>query len=95
MTWTITIRSDFVVAGHNEEWGELLRERFYLAAENEHGDRRITGSFETPEQAEDAILDAPPVAEWEPSYPVYGSDAFVEYGEDELRAFEEQTRFNG
>jgi hypothetical protein len=93
--WTISVSSDFVVVGHDPEYAEMdnpqgaiVGERFHLEATNEYGDRRVAGSFVTPEEAEAAIAHAAPVAIWAESFPVYGSEAFVAYGEEELQAWE-------
>jgi len=93
--WTIQVSSDFVVVGYNPEGadmdnprGEIVRERFHLEATNDYGDRRVWGFFVTPAEAEAAIELAAPVETWAESYPVYGSQAFIAYGEEELEAWE-------
>ena len=88
--------SDFAVVGHNPEAadlsrpnGEIIRERFYMRASNAHGDAFVWGWFETPEQLEAAyLLFAPPILFWAPTYPVYGSPAYEEYGQAEEIAWE-------
>ena len=90
--WAVEVRSDSVVVGCDPEMadmgnprGEIIRERFYMRASNDHGDAFVWGSFKTPEEVEEAYtLLAPPVELWEPSYPVYGSQAYVDYGEADL-----------
>lgn len=86
--WTIGVDSYFRVVGYNHENadmdrpnGEIIREVFVLQAINERGDRRLTGWFDSPESAEEAIESAPPVTLWHDSQPVYGSIAWQEYGE--------------
>lgn len=97
MKWTLEIGSDFVVVGHNPEAadmsnprGEIIRERFYVGATTEYGRRRFwRHGFETEEAALEAYLYlATPVAFWEESTPVYGSEAYAanwgEYEADKI-----------
>src|SRR5262249_1593540 len=93
--WTIGVSSDFIVVRYDHEYadmdnpqGAVVRERFHLEAVTDFGDRRGTGSFRAPEEAEAAIAGAAPVTTWAESYPVYGSAAFVAYGEEEMQAWE-------
>lgn len=86
--WTIGVASDLAVVGYNHENadldrpnGEIIREVYYLRAENGRGDARETGRFSSADEAEDFIQLAPPVLLWREARPVYGSQAYVEYGE--------------
>jgi hypothetical protein len=94
--WTVSIGSDLAVVGHNPEAadmsnprGEIVRERFFMRAYNDYGSAYRWGWFETPEELEAAYLAfAPPIALWDQTYPVYGSPAYEDYGEWEMRQWE-------
>jgi hypothetical protein len=94
--YTIGFRSDLTVVGTNPEMadmsnprGEIIRERWYAIAEDASGNRWRWGWYETAEEAEHAFRAiAPPVAQWEETYPSYGSPAYEQYGEAELVAWE-------
>lgn len=84
--WSVGVSSDFVVVGHNSEnadmsnpTGAIIRERYFVIAEDAKGHRRTWGGYnETPEAAEAAYaLLAPPVAFWEETRPCYGSEAWT------------------
>ena len=84
--WSVGFPSDFVVVGHNSEnadmdnpTGAIIRERFYMIAEDAKGNRRTWGGlYESPEAAEAAYAFlAPPVALWEETRPCYGSEAWT------------------
>lgn len=84
--WSVFFCSDFVVVGHNSENadmsnpnGDIIRERYYIVAEDALGHRRTWGGYyETLEAAEAAYsLLAPPVEFWEDARPCYGSEAWT------------------
>jgi len=86
---TITAGSDFRVIGYDPEYadmsnpqGALVREVFYLLAEDARGARRAWGSFDTLEEAEAAVPFAPAVYTWNETYPAYGSEAYVASDEE-------------
>jgi hypothetical protein len=69
-TWSVGFPSDYVVVGHDGEYadmsnptGAIIRERYYIVAEDAKGNRRTWGGlYESPEAAEAAYsLLAPPV----------------------------------
>ena len=85
-TWSISFPSDFVVVGFDSECadmdnprGEIIRERFYIVAEDAKGNRRLWGGlYDTPEAAEAAYAFlAPAVSNWEATRPCYGSEAWT------------------
>jgi hypothetical protein len=84
--YTFGIASDYVVVGHNPEMadfdnprGEIVRERFYMVAEDAKGYRFGFGSEESEFAAEVAFQHfAPAVSEWAPLRPAYGSQAYIE-----------------
>jgi len=94
--WVITVQSDLEVVGFNSEnadfdrpRGEIIGTVYFLQAENERGDRRTFGlSWSSPDVAEAAIPDAPPVFLWYRDRPCYGSEAWQRYGEREQMAAE-------
>jgi hypothetical protein len=94
--WGVRVSSDFLVLRYDPEYaqmdnpqGAVVGERFHLEATNEYGDRRVWGGFDTASDAEAALeFWAPPVFLWDESYPVYGSEAYVDYGEEEMQAWE-------
>lgn len=94
--FNVTVRDEVVVLGCNPEnadmdnpRGEYYGTRFHLLATDEHGNRRREGSFETEEDAEAYFWAiAPPVEEWEETYPEYGSHAYEDYGQADEVAWE-------
>jgi hypothetical protein len=83
--WSVGFPSDFVVVGHNPEnadmsnpRGEIVRERWYILAEDAKGNRRVWGGlYDSPEAAEAAYsLEAPPIDLWDETQPCYGSEAY-------------------
>ena len=90
VVWSVVVASELRVVGYDPEYadmdhprGEIVRDRFYLQATNERGDRRRYGCFETEADAECNFWHlAPPVEEWNEDYPEYGSIAYQEYGDD-------------
>lgn len=89
-TWMIGVASDLAVVGYNPEAadmdcpnGEIIGEVFYLRATNARGDAQEFGSYRSLAAAEAAIPFAPPVFLWTPGRPVYGSSAYVAYGQDD------------
>ena len=99
--WTIAVRSDIAVICMDAEYaemgnphGEVYGEVFYLRATNAYGDTMEWGSWETPEAAEEAIADAPPVETWTCGPVLYGSAAWQAYGENQevMRESEEPWR---
>lgn len=95
--WSVFFRSDFVVVGRNSENadmsnpnGDIIRERYYMIAEDAKGNRRTWGGYyETLEAAEAAYaLLAPVVAFWEETRPCYGSEAWTADVEAEELAME-------
>lgn len=95
-TMTVFVRSDLAVVGYNPENadldypnGEIVREVFYLVAEDARGNRWQWGSFSSERVAEAAYLTlAPPVFLWEATRPAYGSEAYVEHGQADDLAWE-------
>ena len=86
--YTLGLRSDLAVVGYDHENadmdrpnGEVIRERFYLTATNERGDRRAWGWFAELAEAEAAFETAPSVETWAETEPEYGSRAWQAYGE--------------
>lgn len=84
--WSVGFASDFVVVGHDGEYadmsnptGAIIRERFYIIAEDAKGNRRTWGGlYESQDAAEAAYaLLAPAVALWEETRPCYGSEAWT------------------
>ena len=84
--WSVDFPSDLVVVGHNYENadmsnpnGEIIRERYFVRAEDALGHRRTWGGYyETLEAAEAAYsLLAPPVEFCEEDRPCYGSEAWT------------------
>ena len=109
--WTITVGSQLEVIGYNPENadldcpnGEMIGERYFLLATNDHGDRRWFGTFETADEAAADVPTAPEVEFWPATHPEYGSQAWAAYGEDdqiasearmeEAQAFGFDTRFS-
>jgi hypothetical protein len=92
--FTIVVSSDLMVVGSDPESadldnprGEIIRERFFLLAEDKHGNRRRYGCYMSKEEAESLIDYAPPVAFWDETHPAYGSRAYQQYGEsDDIEA---------
>lgn len=81
--YTLGIGSDLKVVGYDGEFadmdnpqGAIVREVFYLSATTERGDRKAWGSFDSYEEAEAAIPEAPMVELWAEDSPVYGSEAY-------------------
>jgi hypothetical protein len=59
--------------------GEIIRERFYIVAENAAGERRTWGGLYVSEADAEAAysLLAPSVTFWDDIRPAYGSDAYA------------------
>jgi hypothetical protein len=103
--WSVGFPSDFVVVGYDGEYadmsnprGEIIRERWYIQAEDAKGNRRVWGDlYESPEAAEAAYsLEAPPVEFWDETQPCYGSEAYVEGDwEQEMAEREREDDENG
>ena len=100
-TYRVGVASELVVVGYNPENadmdypnGEIVRERFYLVAEDGNGNRWRYGRYTKFSEAETAYqLFSPPVPLWEPTYPSYGSRAYEAYGEAEaIEAERRQAR---
>lgn len=101
--WSVGFPSDFVVVGYNPENadmsnpnGAIIRERFYIVAEDAKGNRRTWGGlYESEATAEAAYaLFAPPVEFWEETRPCYGSEAWtaeVEAAEAEAERADEMA----
>ena len=101
--WSVGFPSDFVVVGHDGEYadmsnptGAIIRERFYIVAEDAKGNRRTWGGlYVSPEAAEAAYAFlAPTVALWEATRPCYGSEAWtaeVEAEEVEMERADEMA----
>jgi hypothetical protein len=84
--WMVGFPSNLVVVGHDGEYadmsnptGAIVRERFYMVAEDALGHRRTWGGLYESEAAAEAIysLLAPTVAVWEETRPCYGSEAWT------------------
>jgi hypothetical protein len=91
-TLTVDIASEFRVVGYNPEnadmdrpRGEIVREVFFLVAEDARGARWIWGEGWQDAAAAEAAYRffAPPVFLWSPWRPAYGSVAYMEDGGDE------------
>jgi hypothetical protein len=100
MIWKDEERTDFVVVGHDGEYadmsnpnGEIIRERYFIQAEDALGHRRTWGGYyETLEAAEAAYsLLAPPVEFWEDARPCYGSEAWTPEVDAEEAAMEREN----
>ena len=98
---TITLASDFRVVGYNPEMadmdrprGEIVREVFFLMAEDARGARWVWDEgWQDADAAEAAIALAPPVILWAAWEPAYGSVAYMEDGgEEELMAWEARMK---
>jgi hypothetical protein len=98
--WTVGVASDYCVVGTNPEMadmsnprGEIIRERFYLLATDARGNRKSFGSFETEQDAEVCFwVWSPMVDDWDDARPEYGSEAYVEYGQDDDLVLEARER---
>jgi len=93
--YTLGVRSNFLVVGHNPEMadldrpnGEIVKEVYELIAEDTDGNRFVYGSFRSFLAAETSISSAPPVYTWADTYPAYGSVAYETYGESDTVAWE-------
>jgi hypothetical protein len=98
---TIGLASDFRVVGYNPEnadldrpRGEIVREVFFLVAEDARGARWVWDEgWQDADAAEAAIALAPPVILWSRSEPAYGTAAWLEDGgEEELLAWEARMK---
>jgi hypothetical protein len=84
--YTFGVASDYVVVGHDPEFadfdnprGEIIRERFFMVAEDAKGYRFAFGNEESEQNAEFVFVQfAPAVSEWNPIRPSYGSLAYIE-----------------
>lgn len=68
--------------------GAVFAEVFFLLATDVDGNRLTYGSYDSQELALADFPATPPVVLWDETYPEYGSRAFVEYGNDDLIAWE-------
>jgi hypothetical protein len=98
---TIGVASEFCVIGYDGEYadmdnprGAIVREVFFLVAEDARGARWAWGEgWRDADAAEAAIATAPPVILWSPWRPAYGSVAYIEDGgEEEMVAWEARHR---
>lgn len=90
--YTIYTQEELVEVSRNPEnadmthpYGERHDWRYYVIAEVPHGDRwRWSGGHLTPEEAlAHYRVAAPPVELWQEHRPAYGSEAYLEYGQED------------
>ena len=103
--WNVGFPSDYVVVGTNPEMadmsnphGEIVRERWFIVAEDAKGNRRAWGGpYDSPEDADAAYrLEAPPIDLWAEIQPCYGSEAYVDGGwEQDLCDLEREDEMGG
>ena len=104
--YSVGIGSEYRVVRWDPEYadmdhpnGEIVDEVFFAIAEDENGNRWSWGGANTLEQAEFEYLHfAPPVefGGWTEFYPVYGSKAWMQYGEaDEMARESRQNEAEG
>jgi hypothetical protein len=97
-TWDLTVMSDLVVIGRQEEEGyEIIRERWYLVACDASGRQfsqcilfssQVEADEHATQMARDGGVD-PVRSNWYEMTPAYGSEAYVTQGsETELLALE-------
>ena len=93
----VGIASEFRVVGYNPEMadmdrprGEIVREVFFMVAEDDRGARWAWGGGLDADAVETAYrFFAPPVFLWDSWQPAYGSVAYMQDGgEEELMAWE-------
>lgn len=98
---TFEIRSDLTVIGHNPEAadldhpnGEVIGERFYMIATDAKGYTWTWGWHKSAEALERGFeFAAPPVEDWMPGHPRYGSLAFQESDQDAQDAADERRAY--
>lgn len=86
--FTFAVNSEYVVVGTNPEFsdfdnprGEIIRERFFMLAEDSTGRRFRYGCEDTELEAEIVFVHfAPAVDEWLETHPAYGSEAYISSG---------------
>ena len=98
MNWELTLMSDLVKVDVNED-GDVIRERWYVAAVNHAGRRFAYGALELQHEAEERLallvadggVDPIRSAHWNEMYPVYGSVEYQLQEPELVRAEKKET----